>query len=461
MINGSYTIIKNGNVVEKKDNIITNFGKDTIVKYLCGTVRDWGGAIAVGAGSSVIASPTATQATVGSSNIVVSSATGILAGQYIRGTGLAGGTKVGSGYTSGTTIPITIPTTAAMSSAQVYFYSDASASNTSLGFEFSRNSTLLKSPQTSITSSITNKALTSNVATLTTAYNHEFQIGDSVVIADVDATFNGTYTVTAVTTNTFSYAKTATNVTSVAITPYGSATLSARRITIKTSLSPVVSGTIYEVGVFSVPEETQKYGFDSKLISATNEGVDSTGLDTSKWYVSAARDTTYNYIGSSSILINNSTAVLGAGSNYATFPGILNKDFTQYSANDSIQLAFYVTNVTSISAKTLTLRFRDNQVAPKTMYYTYTFPATTPLGFQVLTVPFKNFTFDSGFNYSITSIEVTTNHTQNISIDGIRVLNSDFTNINSGLVSRAILSNPVVKNAGDTLDVEYVLSLVL
>ncbi len=68
-----------------------------------------------------------------------------------------------------------------------------------------------------ITATITNKALTSNVATLTAA-NHGFAVGFQVEVSGVDATFNGTYTITAVTTNTFSYAKTATNVTSQAAT---------------------------------------------------------------------------------------------------------------------------------------------------------------------------------------------------------------------------------------------------
>ena len=68
-----------------------------------------------------------------------------------------------------------------------------------------------------ITATITNKALTSNVATLTAA-NHGFAVGFQVEVSGVDATFNGTYTITAVTTNTFSYAKSATNVTSQAAT---------------------------------------------------------------------------------------------------------------------------------------------------------------------------------------------------------------------------------------------------
>ena len=71
------------------------------------------------------------------------------------------------------------------------------------------------------TGAITNKALTSNVATLTSVA-HPFTVGMEVVVTGVDATFNGTYRITAVTTDTFSYAKTATNVTSTAAT--GSAT---------------------------------------------------------------------------------------------------------------------------------------------------------------------------------------------------------------------------------------------
>jgi hypothetical protein len=70
-----------------------------------------------------------------------------------------------------------------------------------------------------ITATVTNKALTSNVATLTTSAAHGFAIGMEIVVAGVDATFNGTYTISTVpTTTTFTYAKTATNVTSTAAT---------------------------------------------------------------------------------------------------------------------------------------------------------------------------------------------------------------------------------------------------
>jgi N4-gp56 family major capsid protein len=69
------------------------------------------------------------------------------------------------------------------------------------------------------TVSVTNKALTSNVATLTTAVAHGLGVGQVVTVSGVDSTFNGTYTITVVgTTTTFSYAKTASDVSSAAAT---------------------------------------------------------------------------------------------------------------------------------------------------------------------------------------------------------------------------------------------------
>ena len=73
-----------------------------------------------------------------------------------------------------------------------------------------------------ITVSINNKALTSNVATLTTTAAHGLSTGMQITITGVDATFNGEYRITGVpTTTTFTYAKTASNVTSTAVSPVG------------------------------------------------------------------------------------------------------------------------------------------------------------------------------------------------------------------------------------------------
>ena len=73
-----------------------------------------------------------------------------------------------------------------------------------------------------ITVSISNKALTSNVATLTTTAAHGLSTGMQITITGVDATFNGEYRITGVpTTTTFTYAKTASDVPSAAVSPVG------------------------------------------------------------------------------------------------------------------------------------------------------------------------------------------------------------------------------------------------
>jgi len=81
-----------------------------------------------------------------------------------------------------------------------------------------------------IATTVNNKALTSNVATLTTSAAHNYLAGDVVTITGVDATFNGVFNIIAVpTATTFTYAKTASNVTSAAVSPTGTATVNARR----------------------------------------------------------------------------------------------------------------------------------------------------------------------------------------------------------------------------------------
>jgi hypothetical protein len=74
-----------------------------------------------------------------------------------------------------------------------------------------------------ITVSITNKARTTNVATLTTSAAHGLSTGLEITITGVDATFNGTYTITGVpTTTTFTYTTgTSGTITSTAVSPVG------------------------------------------------------------------------------------------------------------------------------------------------------------------------------------------------------------------------------------------------
>jgi hypothetical protein len=74
---------------------------------------------------------------------------------------------------------------------------------------------------------ITNKQLTASVATLTVG-THNVTVGQQIRVIGVDTTFNGDFTVTAVASTTVSYALTATNVPSTAVT--GSAVLTVAKV---------------------------------------------------------------------------------------------------------------------------------------------------------------------------------------------------------------------------------------
>lgn len=69
--------------------------------------------------------------------------------------------------------------------------------------------------------SIINKSLTTDIATLTTDGAHYMSVGDWVTVEGVDSVFNGTYKISAVTADTFSYYKDNGNISSTAVTPAG------------------------------------------------------------------------------------------------------------------------------------------------------------------------------------------------------------------------------------------------
>jgi hypothetical protein len=73
------------------------------------------------------------------------------------------------------------------------------------------------------TKAVSNKSLTSNIATLTTTTSHGYTVGQVVAVTGVNTTFNGTFTITGTpTATTFTYTKEATDVVSSAVSPAGS-----------------------------------------------------------------------------------------------------------------------------------------------------------------------------------------------------------------------------------------------
>ena len=105
--------------------------------------------------------------------------------------------------------------------SDIYYGDSLGHLTTACAFGNGTDQLLFSSTANSVGGTITNKQLTSNVATLTTASAHGLEVGDEVWVQGVDTTFNSTtsaYTITDATTTTFSYTKAATNVASTAVT---------------------------------------------------------------------------------------------------------------------------------------------------------------------------------------------------------------------------------------------------
>lgn len=122
---------------------------------------------------------------------------------------------------------------------------------------------------------VTVKSANGTTATLTTAAEHGLSVNDRVVVTGVDATFNGTYTITQVPSSTaFSYAKTAT----VAPTAVAEGYATPSRVTV---LSKTLIGNVATLGTsashgFLVGETVTVTGVDatfngSYIITAATE----------------------------------------------------------------------------------------------------------------------------------------------------------------------------------------------
>lgn len=314
MISGKYNVYKNGELVASQDNVITNFGKDAIWKYLCGSVADWGGCIAVGAG----------------------------------------------GVTSGAANGLTVP----------------AITDTKLDFEFSRNNTLLKSPS------------------------------------------------------------------------------SPRVVTLKTTLDPSISGTISEVGVYNTTGGYPVKGFDQRILTRFDEGVNAS--NTYQW--SAGSNSSTSYVGSANLTVTNSNAMLG-GANDTTSTGNLRIDMSTYTTGDTLQLAV-IPGATA--TPDIFVRLYDTQTPPAYIEYKWAAQSLTSGAKTILTKTLSSTFSTSGtFNWNVSKIYVSTTALSALSFDSLRIDDTDATSTTYGLVSRAALGTPITKLSGDSVDIEYQLTLTL
>jgi hypothetical protein len=135
---------------------------------------------------------------------------------------------------------------------------------------------------------ITNVALTSNVATITTSAAHGYSVGDIVAVDASNNTFDGTYTITAVTSTTFSYAKTNNNISSVSATGSASDAYTSGETISKSAgaysvdwVYDTTAGSAGEVNVYSY-YDADKTGYTGVGWNTSTSGSGTSGLGSEK-----------------------------------------------------------------------------------------------------------------------------------------------------------------------------------
>ena len=188
---------------------------------------------------------------------------------------------------SGTTVTVTTPTPHGFIVGQEYNIAFITGTATSGAF------TITNSDKT-----ISNVAVTSNVVTITTSVAHNYSVGNTVnVAATTNTAVNGTYVITAVTSTTFTYAKTTANITSVADT---GTVINYNTFTFTHGTSGTTSGDVH-VYTSSAPSATYLAIIRDFVVAAGAGGVSnkvqwSDLNNESKWTSGAASQSDFQII---------------------------------------------------------------------------------------------------------------------------------------------------------------------
>ena len=371
---------------------------------------------------------------------------------------------------------------------------------------------------------INNKSLTSDVATLTTSVAHNISIGDSVIITGVDATFNGTYSVSGVpTSTTFNYSRTNTNVASAAVSPVGNVNVSKTKVSLTAELPTSERYEISEIGVWSAPSNTLAINFDSRIIFDfseswkghgtsiydpvinTNVGNNTTDIEDNGdtiFYaltsdplfqnsVRKARKEGARYLtttllmrGDTSTITGSSGSWVGAGE-HIHLNGI-SFDISRNSANDILKLAFSLVDKTEIAetlpnnVKILIQFYKNEDERTATGYATAEIEiAGTEFStsrYHVVDIPISDLITSAGFSAptirvcriftQITSAGMSPSTDHYLAFDAFRIENVTTTNplykLSGYSVVRTDTGDPIIKNqnTNNYIDFRFNLGIV-
>jgi hypothetical protein len=231
-------------------------------------------------------------------------------------------------------------------------------------------------------------------------------------------------------------------------------------VTYKSTIPQDVSGVVSEVGLY--PGNRQSFNnFDSKFITSfTNEFNWFNGTDnpTSQGNTQDANGA-YTFLSKVSDSMIKVDVTSGQTKEYIN--SLISDDISGYSINDTIAIAYKKAdnNVSKIRIK-----FYSSDLA----YYYVDFTPESGTGDKIQSLSldnlFNNYTASPNLPdpSSITKIGVATTATGGntaVYFDAIRINDEDTFDPGYGLISRSVLSTPLIKKPGRPVDIEYKLQL--
>jgi hypothetical protein len=282
--------------------------------------------------------------------------------------------------------------------------------------------------------------LTSYLAGAVSFNNKDIAIG----IGDAAATVNDSQL-------SFEFYRSAVNLGSIDIQTNSTTGVSTYAVVYKTTIPTDIVGTISEVGLF--PTETQgNSDFNSRFISTFENNlswIDDSGAPA----ITAS---------SPSPRIGNTWFSLSANTNTSKQYNLSTSfNLLGYSQNDSLTLAFKQQDV---NLDYVYVRFYSSL----SDYYEIRYPGNSSLLNKIVPLQLSNL-YSSGFNLgtpnqeSIIKISVgakaKASGATTVLLDGLRINDEDSFNTYSSIISRSVLTTPIVKAYGREIDVEYRIGL--
>ena len=215
----------------------------------------------------------------------------------------------------------------------------------------------------------------------------------------------------------------------------------------KSTIPQDVAGYITEVGLYPEYKESLS-SYDGKFIADFDNQLD--------WTNTPLITTTNARVGQ--YLLNMSSDATSAKEYKTNVQAI---DLSGYSVNDTLKLA-YVKNDANL--QNIIIKFYSSVLD----YYSVTITPASGTGYKMSSDITLNNLFSnastlnvdpSNINQIGITITPTSGQSTSVGLDALRINDEDTFDPNFGLISRSVLSTPLVKLAGRQVDVEYRLDL--